>query len=135
MFDPIVLSALITPAVAVISRLLEKAAEKGVEEAGKSIVSSLFDKLKGRLKHAGARDALGDLSQQPSHGDTQAALRVQLKKAIEEDPSLFEFVQRWKADCGVAEAVLGTTQTANVSGDSNIVIQSSGPGNSIHVNR
>ncbi len=122
---------LITSAVAVLTSLATKAAEKGAEEAGKSVIGVMVDKLKARLgKHAGSTVALVDLDKQPANADTQAALRYQLKA----DPSLGDFLQQWVSEGDAAVKALGLVQTANVTGDHNTTVQVSG-GGSVHVTR
>ena len=81
MLDATTLQTLAAGTVALLSSLLGKTLEKGAEEIGKSAVGTIFDNLKNRLKHDGAKEALNDLAQRPSDGDLQAALRMQLKKA------------------------------------------------------
>ncbi len=99
--------------VALLIPLLGKALDKGVEEVGKAAATGILRKLKDKLGHAGAKEALEDLSSQPTDADTQAALRRQLVKAMEADPAM------------------GISQTANAQGDNNTVMQISGSGNAI----
>lgn len=122
-------------AVSVLTALFTKAAEKGAEEAGKSVAMSLFDKLKARLgSHAGSTEALVDLAAQPADGDVQATLRRQLRKAADADTGLAEYLRVWVHDGEQAVQQLGITQTAMVSGDNNTTIQVAGSG-SVSVNR
>ncbi|MET3133898.1 hypothetical protein AAKU55_004191 [Oxalobacteraceae bacterium GrIS 1.11] len=131
MLDPIAISALATSVVSVLSPLLHKALDKGVEELGKSTAGSLFEKLKLRLSHAGAGEALDDLGKQPDDADTQAALRLQLKKALASEAELAADLQKWimeaKDECHMASVV----QQANVTGDNSKVVQIHGSGNSV----
>lgn len=85
--DPIMLAA---SALTVLSPYLAKAggkvADKMIdalpENAGK-LWAALTEKFKGK---PAAEEAAQDLAQSPTDEDTQAAFRVQLKKALLEDP-------------------------------------------------
>lgn len=128
MLDIPTVTALASSAVAVLTPLLKKALEKGVEEIGKSSASTLFDKLKQRLGHEDAKKALTDLAEQPDDPDAQGALRLQLRKALADDPGLAAFLTEWTNECGSAA---GISQTANVHGDHNKTTQIAGSGNSV----
>ena len=128
MLDIATLTALASSAVAVLTPLLQKAAEKGVEELGKSAAGALFTKLKERLTHAGAKEALDDLAKQPADTAAQGALNMQLRKAIEADPELAAFLKQWVAE---SEAKIGISQIANVQGDHNKTTQIAGSGNTV----
>ena len=95
-------------------------------EAGERIVK-LYDKVKAKLTGGGA-EALTDLEKQPKDADSQAALRVQLKKALEADPAfraeLATLVEEIKAKGG--DQII---QSANVTGDQNVTTQIAGSGN------
>ena len=95
-------------------------------EAGERIVK-LYDKVKAKLTGGGA-EALADLEKQPKDADSQAALRVQLKKALEADPAfravLGTLLEEIKAKGG--DQII---QSANVTGDSNVTTQITGSGN------
>jgi hypothetical protein len=126
--DVATLTALATSAVAALSPLLQKALEKGVEEISKCSAGAMFNKLKERLTHTGAKEALTDLTKQPADPDTQGALRIQLRKALEADPALVEMLKPLLA---AAQGETNITQTANVTGDHNKTIQIVGSGNSL----
>ena len=128
MLDLATLSAIAASAVTVLTPLLGKAAQKGAEELGKGAVTSLLDKLKQRLGHAGAKEALDELARQPSDGDAQGALRLQLRKAMEQDPELVAFLQDWAKESAPAA---GVSQVANVTGHQNQTVQISGSGNRV----
>ncbi|WP_321917450.1 MULTISPECIES: hypothetical protein [Paraburkholderia] len=128
MFDPAALSALISSTVAVLTPLLKKAVEKGAEEIGKSSAGALIDSFKQRLCRPEAKAALDDLEKQPDDGDVQAALRVQLRKAIVDDPELAAFLEQWMAQ---SQAQTEVNQSANVAGDNNKVAQIAGSGNTV----
>ena len=72
--------------MALLAPIWQKAVRRQVGgEAGERIVK-LYDKVKAKLTGGGA-EALTDLEKQPQDADSQAALRVQLKKALEADPA------------------------------------------------
>ncbi|WP_295959961.1 hypothetical protein [Rhodoferax sp.] len=131
MLDPTVLSTLASATVALLAPLVGKAFEKGAEEAAKGTAGLLVERLKARLSGTRAKDALDDVAQQPQDTDSQAALRVQLKKAIEAEPALADFLQQWLEDGRKQAAALGIQQTATVTGDHNKTVQIAGSGNSV----
>jgi hypothetical protein len=131
MLDLAAISALTASAVSMLAPLLQKALEKGTEELGKSTAMSLLEKLKRRLKHSGAEEALHDLGEQPADADSQATLRSQLKKAIALDPELAVDLQKWMSEAKAAVENSGVVQEANVSGNDNKTIQIHGSGNSV----
>lgn len=128
MLDPTTISALATNAMALLTPLLIKATEGAAEEVGKSTVSSLLAKLKQRLIHPSAQEALDDLAQQPVDSAAQGALTMQLRKALAADPGLEEFFKEWMKDAAPAA---GITQTATVQGNQNKTVQIAGSGNSV----
>jgi hypothetical protein len=125
--DPITLAgaavALVTPYLAEGGKELAK---KVGGEAGAQIVK-LYEKVKAKLTGGGG-EALADLEKQPNDADSQAALRVQLKKALEADPAfraeLGALVEEIRAKGG--EQII---QSANVTGDQNVTTQIAGSGN------
>jgi hypothetical protein len=128
MFDIATIAAIATSTVSVLSPLLQKAAEKGAEEVGKSAVSGLLPKFKARLTHEGSKEALADLSQQPTDVAAQGALVMQLRKAVAAEPDLASFLQKWSDECKSESYV---SQVASVQGDQNKVTQIVGSGNSV----
>ncbi|SDP83344.1 hypothetical protein SAMN05216303_107318 [Rhodoferax sp. OV413] len=131
MLDPSTLTTLASATVALLSPLIGKAFEKGAEEAGKGAAGLLVERLKTRLGSTRAKDALADVAQQPADADSQAALRVQLKKAVEAEPALADFLQQWLEEARKQAAVTGITQTATVTGNHNQTVQIAGSGNSV----
>jgi hypothetical protein len=119
--------------VSLLTPYLAKAAGKGAEQVGSEVVSrmaKLYDTLKAKLTKPAAADALADLEKAPEDTDTQAALRLQLKKVLAEDTDLRQALEplvREIQDKGGA----GIAQTANVSGNENDVNQISGSGNTV----
>jgi len=128
MLDPATLAALATSAVAVIVPLLQRAIEKGAEEMGKSAASGLLAKLKKRLTHGGAKEALDDLTNAPADAAAKGALSMQLRKALAADPDLVAFLKQWIEE---SKLTAGINQTANVHGNDNKVTQIVGSGNQV----
>jgi hypothetical protein len=128
MLDIATLTALASSAVAVLTPLLTKAAEKGAEELGKSTAGALFDKLKQRLKHVGAKEALADLAERPNDLAAQEALNSLLRKSLAEDPELAAFLDRWVTE---SKSATGVSQTTAVTGNDNKATQIVGSGNSV----
>lgn len=133
MLDPATLTALAATAVSALVPLLQKAIDKGAETLGEQTVGKLFDGLKARLTSPSGKEALDDVAQKPDDPDRQAALRVQVKKALEADPAFAATLQGWLAEAGVSPAA-GVVQTATVSGGSTSV-QTAGSGNTTTVTR
>jgi hypothetical protein len=120
------LAALAASAVTVLVPFLSKAAEKGVGKLAESAAGSLFESLKTRLQgKESAKEALDDLARQPEDADTQATLRVQLRKALASDPELAENLKEWLAQ----GTPVSHTQIASVTGDQNKVTQITGSHN------
>ena len=129
MLDPATLTALAASAVAMLAALLQKAAEKGAEEIGKSFVGAVIDSLKKRLTHAGAKEAIEDLTKEPTDKVAQDALEMQLRKALHADPDLAAFLKQWVGDSG---SKTGVSQVANLHGDNGKITQIVGSGNSVN---
>jgi hypothetical protein len=112
-------------AMTAVTLLTTKAVEAIGGEAGKRLIVELWDKVKAKLA---GRDALVDLEASPDDGDAPAALRLQLKKALEADPGfraeLAALVEEIKAKGG--DRII---QSANVTGDHNVTTQIAGSGN------
>jgi hypothetical protein len=100
------------------AEMLRKAAGTAADKLGGAIGNKLLSLLRGNPK---TRDALDDLGAEPSDGDLQAALRVQLKKAVREDDALREELAAIMGEA--VQAGWSVTQTATVTGDGNVVIQ------------
>ncbi len=128
MLEPAALTALAASAVAMLSPLFQKAVEKGAEEVGKVSAGALLDKLKQRLSHAGAKEALQDLAAQPTDPATQGALNMQLRKALEVDPGLAEFLKEW---VNASSSKVDIAQAVRTEGSHNTTIQIAGSGNSV----
>ncbi len=105
-------------AVAYVAGLLGKAAGKAADTLGDAIGNKLLSLLR---RHAKTGEALDDLGGEPGDGDLQAALRVQLRKAVGEDDALREELAAIMQEA--VQAGWSVTQTATVTGDGNVVIQ------------
>jgi hypothetical protein len=88
----------------------------------------LWDAVKGKLA---GKDALADFEHNPQDADTQAALRVQLKKALQADPGFREQIAQLVGELeqqGGREAII---QTANITGDRGKIAQVAGKKNTV----
>jgi hypothetical protein len=130
MLDPTTLSALAATAVTALVPLLKTAAEKGAEKLGENAATRLFDGLKAKLASAPAKEALDDAARNPDDADVQAALRMQVRKALEADPKFAATLRGWLAETG-APVGGGTVQTATASGDFSSVVQIHGNRNTV----
>jgi hypothetical protein len=126
--DPVTLAG---SAVALVAPYLveggKELAKKVGGEAGERIVK-LYDKVKAKLTGGGA-EALADLEKQPKDADSQAALRVQLKKALETDPAFWEELEKLVGEIQEKGGDRVTKLIANVTGDRNVTTQIVGSGN------
>ena len=103
---------------------LLKASEKATEEAGKKLGSEAWEQAKalwGKLcpkvkAKPAAQEAIADVAANPQDEDALAALRLQLKKILGEDPALAAEVA-----CLLEEAK-AVGATVSVSGDRSIAI-------------
>ena len=109
---------LIEQAATYAAGLLGKAAGTAADTLGGAIGNKLLALLRANPK---TRDALDELGAEPGDGDLQAALRVQLRKAVREDDALREDLAAIMQEA--VQAGWSVTQTANVTGDDNVVIQ------------
>ena len=109
---------LIGQAVSYAAGLLGKAADTAADKLGGAIGNKLLSLLRANPK---TRDALDELGGEPGDGDLQAALRVQLRKALREDAALRDELAAIMAEA--VQAGWRVTQTTTVTGDDNIVIQ------------
>ncbi len=112
---------------------LLKAGEKAAEKAGEKMGAEAWDKAKtlwGKLRpqveaHPAAQEAVQDVAAQPKNEDAQAALRLQLKKILQDDPTLAAEVARL-----VAQVPTGGN-TAIASGNRSVAIGGSVSGSTI----
>ncbi len=109
---------------------LLKLGEKAAEEVGKrlgggalDLARDLWDRLRG---HPEVEKAARDVAAMPDDPDAQAALRLQIKKLLTEDPALAqELTQLWeKAPAEVRTVVAVGERSVAIGGDApgNIII-------------
>jgi hypothetical protein len=85
-----------------------------LEATGWDLASKLWGRLGSKVDaRPAAREAAADLAAQPDDADAQAALRVQLKKLLADEPDLQQELAALLKEAGAA----GTTTTVTVSGD------------------
>ena len=132
MLDLAQITTLATQAVAFLTPLLGKVADGAAEKVGESAFSSILDKLKAKLSStAAAQNALEDLRQQPTDAYTEAALLVELRKAMQSNPALAEQIQAWLTESQSEATKIGIHQSATVKGNNNVINQIAGNGNTV----
>jgi len=110
--DPQIISVIASTAVGFLSSFLAKAGDAAAKKAGEDI----FETLKARIgKKPAAQEALADLEKAPDDADLQVALRVQLKKLLEEDKAFATQLQQLLQEAGKTEA--GATIIKQVAGN------------------
>ena len=122
------IALLASSAVAALVPLLIKATEKGIEKAGEQVSVTLFDALKKRFSSPAAKESMDVLAKMPADTDAQAALRLQLRMAMEADPALAASLQEM---LGKHAGPGATTQTATVTGNQSSVTQIVGSSNTV----
>jgi len=94
--DPI--ASLAATAVAALAPYLAKAGEKLAEKTGEAVadkIGALYQVLKTRFEDKPApKEALTDLEAHPKDPDSKAALRRQLTKQMDADPSLKDTLEK-----------------------------------------
>jgi len=92
------IATLATSAVAALSPYLAEAGKEIAKDTGTAAfgkIGALYDYLKRRFQgHSSAEGALDDLKANPSDEDTQAALRVQMKKVMNDDPDSVKTIRQ-----------------------------------------
>lgn len=113
----------LTPCLPFLLKLSDKAAEKAAEKVGEDgwgKAKAIWAKLHPRVEaKEAAKEAVVDLAANPEDEDLQTALRVQLKKILDSDPTLAaEVTQLLKeaTDTGAS----GTNIQVSVSGTGNV---------------
>jgi hypothetical protein len=104
-----------------------KAVAKKIGDRVGDNVIKLYDTLKAKLVRASAKEALADLEQAPENTDRQAAMRVQLEKALSEDTALRDELAAVLQTIDTAPD--GVRQEATINGDDNKTAQIAGSGN------
>jgi hypothetical protein len=126
--DPTVLASAAVPFMApYLAEGGKEVAKRLGQDAGDRI-AKLCGRIKAKLTGLGA-DAVADLEKQPGDSDSQAALRVQLKKALEADPAFWEEVQQLIGEIQNESGANVNQLMAKVTGDRNVTKQVSGSGN------
>jgi hypothetical protein len=112
--EPLTLAA---TAVAFLSPYLVKAGEKAVEEVGKKLptaVGQMWQAIMARFKDKpAAAEAVKDVVAKPQDEDNQAALRKELRKVLETEPTFVAELERLLA---AAQREAGDTITNTGSG-------------------
>ncbi len=123
------LTAFISPFLPFLLKLGGKALEKSTESASGKFGEAAFAKAQavwGKLEpkveaKEAAKEAAIDLANNPDDQDLQAALRVQLKKLLEQDEELFREIEQILAE-DTPDGTSGTQIVQNVTGNQNLVI-------------
>lgn len=113
--DPVTIA---TAAVAFLAPYLAEGSKAAAKKAGETLVAALERRFKGQ---PAAGEALQDVKAAPQDGDAQAALRLQLKKALAADPDfLSELARLLEAAQAGTPAV---TYRAEARGSGNVIAQ------------
>ena len=128
MVDP---GTIATEAIAVASPYLvdfgKEAAKSAADGAGKVI----WEWIKGKLMSPAGKEAVDDLEKGPGEADNRKAAEAALAKFLKADPDAISELAKLLEKTGVASVA----QTANVTGNDNIVGQASGSGISLSINK
>jgi hypothetical protein len=123
------LTAFLSPFLPALLKLGGKAVDKATESAAGKFGEAAFAKAQaiwGKLSpkveaKEAAKEAAIDVANSPDDEDSQAALRVQLKKLLEQDQALMKAIAQILAE-DAPDGTSGTQIVQNVTGDQNIVI-------------
>jgi hypothetical protein len=125
----VTLTAFMSPFLPFLLKLGEKAAEKSTEavagkfgEAAWSKAQAVWEKLSPKVEaKEAAMEAVTDVANHPDDEDLQVALRVQLKKLLDQDEDLLKAIaQIFQEDA--ADGTSGTQIVQTVIGKQNLVI-------------
>ena len=140
--DPVTLTAFLAPFLPTLMKLGGKALEGAATKAGETtgtkltenglnkaqaIWQKLFPKIESK---EAAKEAAEDVAKSPDDADSQAALRVQLKKILEADPELAKAIAHLLAE-DAPDGTSGTQIVQNVTGNQNQVIAQMSGGTAI----
>jgi hypothetical protein len=123
------LTAFLSPFLPTLLKLSGKAVEKATESASGKFGEAAFKKAEAvwaklspnvEAKEA-AKEAAIDVANSPEDEDSQAALRVQLKKLLEQDEELMKAIEQILA-ADAPDGTFGTQIVQNVTGNRNQVI-------------
>lgn len=113
------IAAIAAAAVALLTPYLVKAGEAVAKKAGETVwdkASELYQVLRTRFRGDPIKEsALTDLQQMPEDGDTQASLRKELKKVMQDDPRFAEQLLSILKEAGQTET--GATIISMAAGD------------------
>jgi hypothetical protein len=123
------LTAFLTPFLPALLRLGGKAVDKATESAAGKFGEAAFAKAQaiwGKLSpkveaKEAAKEAAIDVANSPENEDLHAALRVQLKKLLEQDEELMKAIEEILAEDS-PDGTSGTQIVQNVTGNQNQVI-------------
>jgi hypothetical protein len=123
------LIAFISPFLPFLLKLGGKAAEKATEsaagkfgEAAWTKAQAVWAKLSPKVEaKEAAKEAAIDVANSPKDEDSQTALRVQLKKLLEQDEELMKAIEQILQE-DAPDGTPGTQIVQNVTGDRNQVI-------------
>jgi hypothetical protein len=123
--DIVTLTALLAPHLPTLMKLGGKAAESAASKIGADTwetVKKIWAKLSPRIEaKESAKEAAIDVANNPDDEDLQAALRVQLKKLLEQNKELEDAIAKILADTP-PEVIAGVQITQNVTGNKNLTI-------------
>jgi hypothetical protein len=125
----VTLTAFLSPFLPTLLRLGGKAVDKATESAAGKFGEAAFAKAQaiwGKLSpkveaKEAAKEAAIDVANSPDDEDSLAALRVQLKKLLEQDEELMKAIAQILAE-DAPDGTSGTRIVQNVTGDQNQVI-------------
>ena len=110
--DSQTITVLATTAIAFLSSAFKSAGEESGKKIGEDIHQFLSSAFR---KKPAAKEALADLKTAPDDADFQTALRVQLKKLLNEDPSFASQLQGMLKSAGETES--GAAVIRQTAGD------------------
>jgi hypothetical protein len=125
----VTLTAFLSPFLPTLLRLGGKAVDKATESAAGKFGEAAFAKAQaiwGKLSpkveaKEAAKEAAIDVANSPDDEDSLAALRVQLKKLLEQDEELMKAIAQILAE-DATDGTSGTQIVQNVTGNQNQVI-------------
>jgi hypothetical protein len=123
------LTAFLSPFLPTLLKLGGKAVEKATEsasgkfgEAAFSKAQAIWEKLSPKMEaKEAAKEAAIDVANNPEDEDAQGALRLQLKKLLEQDEELMKAIEQILA-ADAPDGTSGTQIVQNVTGNQNQVI-------------
>jgi hypothetical protein len=133
------LAGLAATAVRLLVSFLTGAGEAASQKAGEDIYRELKRRLRGR---AAAKEALAELERQPGDTDIQAAVRVQLRKLLQEDKPFAEYLRHsvattttFRAESVAIDQKAGSRSTLFGQIFGNVIVSKRSPGQSQEVGR